>query len=146
MPGPTVKELKAQAKAQGVKGYSTMKKAELIKVLDSSPARSPVPQKVTYRWQVLLSNAVWEIGTGKKPKDALGFVDFRKETSSYIENRWKVFQKDPSPTVLNTQFDLPISQGTSGGKVDFKKMVLKWVLKMPAGSIDVVNRIRRVAN
>lgn len=93
MPGPTVKELKAQAKAQGVKGYSTMKKAELIKVLDSSPARSPVPQKVTYRWQVLLSNAVWEIGTGKKPKDALGFVDFGKKHHLISKIVGKSFRK-----------------------------------------------------
>lgn len=146
MPGPTVKELKTQAKAQGVKGYSTMKKAELIKVLGSSPAKSPAPQKVTYRWQVLMSNAMWEMSTGKKSKDVPVFVDFQKATSSYIENRWQDFQNSSSTKATRTQFGLPVGHGTSGGKVDFKKMVVKWVLKVPVGNIGVVSRIRRVAN
>ena len=52
---PTVKELKAEAKSKGIKGFSTMKKAELEKAVGGGakkkggcpPGCMPVPKKAT---------------------------------------------------------------------------------------------------
>lgn len=156
----TVVQLKAQAKSKGIKGYSTMKKAELIKVLGvstspkSSPKKGsrgkpkrtslgkpsrPTPKPISFKWQLLMPDGLVDL---KGHKNDMGFVDFRKETSSYIENRWKVFQKDSNERI----FELPISKGTPGGQVNFREFTLKWVMKTPVGEITFVSRLRRKLN
>lgn len=40
---PSVDELKAQAKARGLTGYSKLKKEELVGLLSSAPAPAPTP-------------------------------------------------------------------------------------------------------
>lgn len=164
----TVVQLKAQAKSKGIKGYSTMKKAELIKVLGGSNSpknkpktkkvtkkssssrtpekrtkpsspKSPVPKPISFRWQILLLDGALDFGSHSGD---LGFIDFQKDTSSYLENRWKAYEEDAK----EMSFDLPLSHKTSGGKINFKKMTLKWIMKSPVGEIIVVNRIRRKLN
>ena len=153
----TVAQLKVQAKKKGIKGYSTMKKAELIKVLGTPKIEKKTPNKkkvirkstvkkskgkmvkakspkVQYKWQ-------WKSMNYLDPASIVlssggswsGWMDFEDDISGDIEMMFNEWQR-PDGTMKQRVFG-----------IDFKKMAIEWFLKLPiGGSLSVVDPIRRV--
>jgi len=139
--GPTVKELREKAKAQKIKGYSSMKKDELVKALGKRP-KSPSPTKREkspsggYNWQ-------WKVGdiinypqlvqVGHYPTIQGKWIDFVPEAQSDLERKWA---SDP------TSSDILLGYANT---VSFKHMTISWFLRIPNGhGIQITDSIRRV--
>lgn len=143
--GPTVKELREKAKAQKIKGYSSMKKDELIKALGKRP-KSPSPTKrekspaKKYKWQ-------WKVGdiinypqlitSGGYPTIQGKWMDFNKDNSKRLDIAYG-YWIDPNVNILPPAH-------IDNVQPNFKAMTMAWIFKLPiGGSIEITDSIRRV--
>jgi len=151
--GPTVKDLREEAKAKKIKGYSTMKKAELIKALGkpkASPKKSPAKKtasKKTYVWETKLGKGTarhGDLALEPSGKDKSKWKPIWSD-SDVIEKYFKRFQANPNNYKTNLGRGRSVILEDAPEVYDFKKMTVSWNIGTPSGdAILFEDSIRRV--
>ena len=104
MESHTVTQLKSMAKAQGLRGYSKLRKAELVQLLSNHPVRVPGPRR---RWGPM-DDDIPDIGVTPLqptpatpvPKPRTQLMEFKKKLAEFGE--WLLSHVPPKPKVVDS--------------------------------------------